>query len=125
MHPIAKTLLVLEVLLCFGPAFLLLFAGAIFVVESGFEFWTVAPVLGGLAGLLALANAISWIFDNDANVMNPKFVLICLILGVVSLLPFLQSEVPILNFVIVATLVASAHLMYLARDYLLLPWRKG
>lgn len=127
-----KTLLLVEVGVCFAPATLQLTLGLIvapmqifFLVtgETSAQFGALgflAIVAAGICGLVALYSVMKWLLFHSATSLRPRTVVYLMCIGILPLIAFAPFAVHnILGVItVILPLVGSVHLAWLARDYL-------
>lgn len=120
-------LLVVEMLICFGPVAYLLFIGSMFVglasvfrlPETHGVLWLVLPAIGGVAGLVGVASLIDvLIFERFSLVSRIKtFVALAFgVLSIVAVLLIIRATLVLVPCVL--ALAGTAQLVYLARKQL-------
>jgi hypothetical protein len=144
LNPISRGLLILEVLVCFGPGVAFLAVGvlmlpvwvgmlgfAVFDAEyrdtvSGVEHLSVVAsilaVIGGLIGLLGLLRVLSFLMNPlttaTLTTRTRLYVLIGVATPVLVAGAFFWRDIRPLVFLCVLPIFASAHIIYLARKAL-------
>jgi hypothetical protein len=127
----AKSILLLEVAICFAPMTLVLLLGVIMVpLQVGFLFAgefsglsLIAIVAMGIAGLVALFNVVRWLLIRPSYSLNAKVVLLLMCLGCVPLVVIsVVGDTEVWRLLAALPLICTAHLTYLARDYLFATW---
>ena len=134
MTQVQKTLLVLEVLICFLPVSGVLLMGAmllpfqlLMLVTTGEpgSLLLILWVAGGICGLAAILHVLRFIFRTESSLPNPKSVLLLAVIGIAALMPLAAfSESGLSKIVTVMPVFCSIHLLYLAREYLFSPWKE-
>jgi len=137
-----KVLLILEVLLCFGPVSLFLFQGMIITTVFGItvimdnkpEFLFLSSIIlifCGIFGLIGIIQLTKIIIQKKSNDRNHRRILFFIFCGILSImLPVLNGfynnnafnlnkDFPIL-IVFILPLISTFHLMHLGRYYLFL-----
>jgi hypothetical protein len=132
MKPATKFLLQLETAVCFAPAAVLLLLGVI-MLPSQIYFLIVNPeddaigalllfalTIGGIAGLVALANLLWWIMNPSSSLFGRWWTLAGAAAGCAALLPYTIGPVDShwWRLVGLMPLGCTAHLIYLGRDFL-------
>jgi hypothetical protein len=132
MKPATKFLLQLETAVCFAPAAVLLLLGVI-ALPSQIYFLFANPeediggtlalsavTIGGIAGLVALTNLLSWIMNPSSSFIGRWWTLAGAVVGGAALLPYTIGPVDShwWRLVGLMPLVCSVHLIYLGRDFL-------
>lgn len=131
MHPALKTLLIIEVAVCFGPLVLWWGMGVVFVgiqvIGLFYSFKEVALgllmvsalVAAGAVGLMALLEVLRYIFNPSAALMNPKVTLLFVVIGLAPVF-WMIYDVPWTPWILIGLvpMVATIHIVYLARQYL-------
>ena len=141
MTRLFKTILFLEILVCFGPTFLSLVTGVIFVlylapswlsrthldIEIGGALMVFA-LLGGVLGMIAVISLFIKIIKPSASVLSPSKLKIFVLSGIVAILGVTWWMYGGLSFSNYAALIpvtfqilpviAAIHLVYLGRSYL-------
>lgn len=129
MRPLHKTLLLLEVVICFGPMLILLGAGLIVIpvsimslVEGEFGgLPLLAMIVGGGLGITSLIALTLKILDPNSSTLTPRKIQLFMACGVLSILGFYffvgRGGVGWQAVFFVLPLFASAHLLYLGRSY--------
>jgi hypothetical protein len=125
-----KVLLFVEAVVCFGPAALFLPIGVmmvplqIFVLFRTSEpwegpLWLIGMVTGGLAGMIALCFVLAKLWDNS-RIERPRLVLLGTAMGVAALVSYAGGvpDSPVGAVVLGLPLLATAHILFLARDLL-------
>ena len=125
MTPRAKALVMVEVLICFGPVSVLLILGLLIVLVSlvmdpshaAGNLDGLAMVIGGILGLIGLGALLRTVFSGKPPRMSRRVILVFTALGMASLLPLVIGSVDILWWRLIGLLpmLAAAHLIYLAR----------
>ena len=132
MKPATKFLLQLETAVCFAPAAVLLLIGVIALPSQiYFLFASSEPhlgdtlilipwTIGGIAGLVALTNLLSWIMNPSSSFIGRWWTLAGAAAGCAALLPYTIGPVDShwWRLVGLMPLVCTAHLIYLGRDFL-------
>ena len=127
MSRLAKALLLLEVAVCFLPLTLLLLLGALMVpFQVGFlmmgelgSLYVIGAVLAGLAGLVALFIVLRWLLFRPVNPFERRWTLALMCLGILPVLPIaVAGDTWFWKILGAVPLLCSAHLAYLAREYL-------
>ena len=132
MKPATRFLLQLEAAVCFAPAAVLLLLGLIALPSQlyflfanadehiGVTLLLAAVTLGGIAGLVALTNLLSWIMNPSSSFMGRWWTLAGAVVGGAALLPYTIGPVDShwWRLVGLLPLICSAHLIYLGRDFL-------
>jgi len=132
MTRMRRNLLLVEVGVCFLPAVLQLVLGLIvapmqmFFLISGESqaqfgaFSFLAIIAAGICGLVALHSVMKWLLNRTSTSLKPKTVLWLMCIGILPLIVFapfaIRNTVGVIT--IVLPLICSAHLAWLARDYL-------
>jgi hypothetical protein len=122
MSRFAKTILLAEVAVCFGPITLMLLAGlstiwALGPGASGALF--IGMMAMGVAGLVAIFCVVRWLLIRPLFTSNATIVLLLMCLGCVPVFMFaLRRQGTLDQLVFTLPLLCTAHLAYLARDYL-------
>ena len=131
MTRLCKVLLVVEALVCFGPAAVFLPIGIMMVPLQISELirepshwqgplWLVGLVVCGVAGLTALFVVLVKLLDNS-TIKRPLPVLVATAMGVVGLVSYAGGIPDSIGWAIVLALplFATAHILFLARNLLL------
>jgi hypothetical protein len=127
-----KHLLLVEVGVCFLPVILQLMLGLLIAPMQIFFLATaeskaklgalgfLALVATGICGLVALHSVLKWLVFQSPTTLKPKTVLCLMAIGVLPLIVFAPyATTNALGVVtVILPLVCSAHLAWLARDYL-------
>lgn len=130
---------IIEVLVCFVPLAALLCLGLLFAPFALLDMlkgrvagtMNLAAVICGIAGLIALVQVLKWLFGRQANLLGRWWTLALMLLG---LLPFLLifgdalfdadgvffdgEPLWYMNVAWATPILVTAHLAYLARQYL-------
>lgn len=129
----AKNFLLVEAVVCFAPAGLLLWMGLLmvptqiwFLFNRGAEDDTTGPfiliawVTAGVAGVIALANLLCWILNPSSNFIGRYWTLAGAAVGSAALLPYAIGPVDSAWWRLVAwlPLLCAGHLIYLGRRFL-------
>ena len=124
----AKALLVIELVVCFGPAALQWLLGMIIIPLTliygpKYELGTLlalASVVAGTLGLYALLTVTTMIFSGKPSKHSPRVLLTFALIGLVPLLPLAlgTTDSPWWRLVGLLPFVGAAHLIYLAREQL-------
>jgi hypothetical protein len=131
MRAALKRLLILEVVICFGPLILWWGMGLIFfgvqIVGLFHDFNEVAPgallvfalVAAGAIGLMALLEVLRSIFNPSASLMNPKVTLLFAGIGLAPVV-WIVGGVPWVPWMLIGLvpMVATIHMVYRGRHYL-------
>jgi hypothetical protein len=131
MSRVAKAALLLEVVLCFGPASLLLLLGLVllpgqiyFLATGEAEAFSGALqvmllVLAGICGLVALCRTLSWLLFESRSSLRPQMTLVLMCIGIAPVLLYVFTGGGIFWWAGGALpLVGAVHVAYLARKYL-------
>ena len=128
MRATLKALLVLEVLVCFGPMTLLLLIGALLVpmqiVGLFYEphwkdaVWAIGQVLSGAVGLATLVYLLGKLLDGAETVDRPLLVLAGAIVGVLPLLEPITSTTLAWRILGAMPVVSGIHIVFLSRRML-------
>ena len=141
MTRLFKTFLFFEILVCFGPTFLSLVTGVIFVFYFAPTWLSRTPLdfeigatlmlfamLGGVLGMVAVISLFIKIIKPSARVLSPsklKFFALCGIVAVLGITWWTFGGVAFSNYVIlvrviiqILPVIAIIHLAYLGRSYL-------
>jgi hypothetical protein len=133
MKPAFKTLLLLEVAVCFAPALLLFVLGLMMTpVQIWFLFTRIGNggtdgalmliclVVGGLAGIIALTNVLLRILSPPSNFLGRGWTLLGAFAGGAALMPVAIGPVDSDWWRIVGwmPLLCTFHLIYLCRGFL-------
>jgi len=128
-----KFMLIAEVLVCFIVPGLFLIAGVILLpgyilssfeettdfTDLGFLLYLPASVLAGCLGTVALVDVVSFLLNTNSKPMSPSITLIFMVLGVLAIVPYAFSEATgPFRIGFVASMIATAHIVYLARQHL-------
>jgi hypothetical protein len=121
-----KVLLVLELLVCFAPAVVLLILGLIiipasFAMEPRLEnLHGPAMLVGGLCGVIGISFVVAALMSGKEPRLASPVVLILAALGLASLLPLVVGSVDSFRWRLFGLLpiLAGLHVMYLARSLL-------
>jgi hypothetical protein len=122
-----KSALLIEVAICFAPMTLMLLLGFLLVPFQVAVLFTgefsglslIAIVAMGMAGFVALFNVVRWLLIRPSHSLNPKVVLILMGLGALPLVAFTAlGDTTEWQLLSALPLISTAHLAYLARDYL-------
>jgi len=129
LQPSKKSLIV-ELVVCFGPLIPLLFVGLL-VVPVQLMMVGTAPspnwfdavialgqVTCGLIGLASLAYVVSKLFDDHGSINRPTLVCIGVALGALAVMPIVLSRSLVWTLVGLLPLIASLHILLLARRML-------
>jgi hypothetical protein len=148
MRPVTKALLILEAVICFAPVGLLLFLGVVmaplqfFVLATSPLNWNASAtavvwVVCGAAGFTALLFVLDRLLRGHGSVSKPMLVCVGVALGIVPLLQMaymgvqsfstehLASWMGTLAVFGLLPLAATAHILFLARRLLFVPWQDG
>ena len=128
MGRLAKTLLIIELFICFAPAAILLVLGMI-IIPMGIIFGptlaygnlaALAMVIAGALGMHALLTVVSMLLSGKRSKLSTRYILLFAALGLASLLPIVVGGVDAHWWRLVGLLpiLAAAHVFYLARGYL-------
>ncbi|WP_036127941.1 hypothetical protein [Marinobacter nitratireducens] len=129
MKPVLKILLLAEVVICFGPAFIILLMGLV-VIPVALEslvnghmagVYLLAMLLGGWLGMAALISLVIKILEPDSRTLSPRKILLFMSFGILAVSGFLVMagegggswQLGIASL----PLAASVHLIYLGRNY--------
>ena len=126
LGPLAKTLLIIEVFVCFGPALLLLLFGLLLVpMQFYFLFSYDEAVIGaalligavfcGLAGFLTLTTVLGSLLEGQPVDRDPRYVYAGIALGLLPLLTYVTSNSPAWRLVGLLPIAATVHIVYLSR----------
>jgi hypothetical protein len=133
MRSAAKALLLMEIVVCFAPALVLLALGLIvlpvqvwFLLDRAGEDGTggaltvLALVIGGMAGVIALANLIFWITASRSSFLSRGWTLAGAVAGSAALWPYVFGPVDSTWWRLVGLmpLLCAVHLLYLGRNFL-------
>jgi hypothetical protein len=129
MRAIAKTLLILEVVVCFGPAAILLLLGALMVPMQIYALvyepllWDgplhlIGFVVCGICGLAVLVFVLYQLFRTDGNIRRPWLVLACIAFGTLPILDIAASAAAGWRVLAAMPLVCTAHIVFLSRRIL-------
>ena len=133
MHESLRGFLIIELLVCFSPACLILLLGIIMSpmqiyfmftlsMPVGAYLGTLAVVLStifGLFGLVGLYNVVVKLYSPNAKVINRKYALAFTLIALLPLLPIaVVGDTFYWRLMAIAPIVATFHIMYLARGYL-------
>lgn len=133
MKSTAKALLLMEAVVCFAPALVLLGLGLImlpvqiwFLLNRAGEDGTggaltvLALVLGGTAGTIALTNLMFWITAPRLSFLGRGWTLVGAVAGGAALWPYAFGPVDSSWWRLVGFLpiLCAVHLIYLGRDFL-------
>ena len=128
-----KTLLVIEVAVCFAPALLILALGLMMVpVQVWFLFTragedgtsgalaVIAMVMGGIAGVIAVANLLLRILIPQSNLLGRGWTFVGALAGAAALTPYTLGPVDSGWWRLVGwmPLLCALHLIYLCRRFL-------
>ncbi len=126
MKSSTKSLLFLEVLLCFAPVFMLLISGyflvAVALIKGEFGAWLIfAMVTGGTLGIMGLVPTLINIIDPGTEMRSPAKVKVYLLCGT-GAMAFYAFSVADHGWGLVAyflaPLIAGLHLVFLGRRHL-------
>jgi hypothetical protein len=133
MSRLWRTLLLVEVVLCFTPMVLILLLGALFLPFRLMASLSDTPpegtlldkldtlgfVLAGFAGLVALSQMLGYLSNPGAKRMRPWLVLTFIIAATVAVLDVALSTAHVFwNIIGGMALLCTAHLVFLTRTYL-------
>lgn len=133
MRGTAKAFLLVETVVCFAPALVLLALGLImlpvqiwFLLDRAGEDGTtgaltvLALVVGGMAGVMALANLMFWITASRSSFLSRGWTLAGAVAGGAALWPYAFGPVDSTWWRLVGLmpLLCTVHLIYLGRDFL-------
>lgn len=131
MHVALKALLILEVIVCFGPLILwwgmgLVFVGIQFIglfysfKEAALGLLMVsALVAAGTIGLMALLEVVRSIFNPLASLMNPKVTLLFAVIGLMPVIWIVgEGEWATWKLIGVVAMIGTLHIVFLGRHYL-------
>jgi hypothetical protein len=130
-----KALVIVEVLLCFGPATLLLLLGVTVAPMQVYYLFT-APraalpgalyvigwVVAGFVGLGALAYVLRHLFA-DTPIKRPIVVFAALLVALAALVPYaIYSDTVAIRLMTVFPFAGAAHILYLSRRLFVKPSR--
>ncbi|WP_447528444.1 hypothetical protein [Vreelandella sp. TE19] len=129
MKPPLKILLLMEVIICFGPALLILVMGFV-VIPVAFQSlvdghatgaYILAMLIGGCFGMAALISLVVKILEPDLRTLLPRKILLFMSFGMLALIGFLimagKGGVSWQLGIASLPLVASIHLIYVGRGY--------
>jgi len=134
MRSTTKALLLIETLVCFAPALVLLVLGLImlpvqiwFLLNRAGEDGTggaltvLALVIGGMAGVIALSNLMFWIATPRSSFLSRVWTLVGAVAGGAALWPYAFGPVDSAWWRLIGLmpLLCAVHLIYLGRDFLL------
>ena len=129
MRPLQKILLLLEVVICFGPSFLILAMGLIVIpvaisslIEGQFSgLYLLAMLLGGGFGMAALLSLVIKVMEPDSHVLSPAKIRVFMAMGVVAIVGFLfmvsEGGASWQMIALCLPILSSLHLLYLGRQY--------
>lgn len=129
MNPVLKILLLAEVAICFGPAFLILVVGLVFIpvalqsLASGHMAgaYLLAMLLGGMFGMAAVISLVIKILEPDSRTLSSRKILLFMAFGILAISGFLiiasDGRVSWQLGIASLPLAASIHLIYLGRGY--------
>ena len=132
MSTIARTLIVVEVMICFGPMSLVLLLGLViapmqlqflFTLEGEGRLGSLillASVGAGMAGLVALTNVLLWILGPSSTFLGRRWTWLGILLGILPISMYAFGPVDSIGWRVagVLPLVCTLHLSYLARAFL-------
>jgi hypothetical protein len=127
MSRAAKFLILLEVAVCFLPTMLVLLFGLLimpfqvrFLIEGELAALNaIVPVVMGVGGLLALFTVLRWLFLRPTKSFDRRITLVLMCLGAIPIVPYaVAGDTVLWKLAGVLPLMCTAHLAYLARDYL-------
>ena len=136
MRPICKAALILEIVLCFGPAFIFLCQGFILVTVFSFLSYSEAKpdflfipsimrVVGGVLGTIGVVVLLRKIINPNLKIMSSPKILFFMVCGVLSLTQPLFSGINAgltwtwpAALIFVLPLIAAFHIIYLGRSFL-------
>ncbi len=130
MSPLQRMLLLLEVIVCYGPAFLLWGMGLIVIpisitsLASGqiSGLYLLAMLAGGGLGMAALISLVIKIMGSDSQIMSPFKIKLFMASGVIAIIAFLfmanVGGFNLLSILLLLPIIASIHLIYLGRSYI-------
>ena len=131
LSSIAKLLLAVEVVFCFGPLIFLWALGVtllpahfnlLFTNTNLGSFLFVAWIAAASIGFISLLGVLRALFTNKSRNLNPTFAKSGIVLGFLAILPLIHPAFPNpWNLLAVIPLIATAHIAYLARSYLFDP----
>ncbi len=127
MKPLFRFLILLEVVLCFGPATIMLafsfiFVPAIFFSRSPFELKALLyllPTIGGCLGLTALICLVLHLFNPTQGYITPAKMRLFILTGITAIIVTCillgTNEYGLVFYLL--PVVATIHLVYLGRAY--------
>lgn len=129
MNSLKKNLILGEVVICFGPAFILLAMGMAIIptalrsLFSGhfYGLYILGMLVGGVLGITGLIALTIKILEPESNTLAPSKVKLFISLGILAVLGFLvmaSEGGPAWQLAVVSLpIIASIHLLYLGRSY--------
>jgi len=137
MRAVLRALLLLEVLVCFGPMTLMLMMGALLVPVQVFALFdepllwegpvqVIGSVLCGAAGLGTLIVLLSKLFEASETdgIKRPWLVFGGALIGAIPLIDPLTSPIVAWRILGAMPIVAGVHVLILTRRFLVAPARK-
>lgn len=138
MSTIGKIFLLIETIICFGPAFLLLMLGIIvwplatigLILDGDFKnFLGSLPVLflviGGALGMVSLGAMLLRMISPETKLLSPNKIRLFMIFGVLSILtygyPIVQGKPGYHWGIVILPLLATIHIYWLGHAYLRSP----
>jgi hypothetical protein len=132
MRAVLRTLLIVEMVVCFGPMTILLMMGALLVpIQVMALVWepllwegpveVIGLVLSGSIGLVTLIVLLDKVFDETATVRRPWLVLAGAVVGMLALIEPLTSSSGVWRALAAMPLIAGLHVLYLSRR-MFFPW---
>ena len=133
MSRFARVLLVIELIVCFAPATILLLLGAMIIpigiVAAAFRgvflaqyFLSVALIVAGVLGMVGLLALASLIGLGTPTRISNRAILALALTGAAALMPMVVSDSQWWRLIGVLPILASLHLIYLARGQLFPLW---
>ena len=134
MRPLTKTLLVIEVGVCFAPAFITLFLGILFIVPAQiyslragdlFALVWISLCAGGIVGTIGLVVIVNKVFAPEYKAPKPRITWFMIACGVVPLVYFCIVSLEVYGISLdefwsaYLPLICTMHFIYLGRHYLL------
>jgi hypothetical protein len=128
-----KVLVLVEIVVCFGPAVVYCLLGVLFIpvlfvlpqahFGQAMNFTPVAHAIGlatgGTMGLIGVTNIIVWLVKPTGMFLAPKTTLVFLLLGIVAALAFAIFAMTTIEAMVgILPILATGHLVALARGYL-------
>jgi hypothetical protein len=129
LRAVFRTLLLIEVVVCFGPMTVMLLVGALLVPIQVIALFiepllwegpaeVIGMVLSGSVGLMTLLFLLDKLFDEMATVKRPWLVLAGAVIGMIPLVEPLTSPTVAWQILAAMPIAAGLHVLFLSRRLL-------